>query len=50
MVYGYFTKLNGERSFPRMQHGQAHFKAGRDLLDLPFWDVFSLKGLFRNDS
>ncbi|CAK9005252.1 unnamed protein product [Durusdinium trenchii] len=34
MVYGYFTKLNEERSFPRMQHGQAHFKAGRDFLDV----------------
>ena len=34
MVYGYFTKLNSQRSYPRMQHGQAHFKAGRDFLDV----------------
>ena len=34
MVYGYFTKLNSQRSYPRMQHVQAHFKAGRDFLDV----------------
>ena len=35
MVYGYYTdQISRQRQFPRMQHGQAHFKSGRDFLDV----------------
>ena len=51
MVYGYFTKLNGERSFPTARLTSKLAGTSWICLSEMFLDVFSLKGrLFRNDS